>query len=112
MRDRGRKQTSLVKSVQQGQRKRPPVRLRYLLLFLVCLSLYYATRPSVEAPGIKGVSQSLSVVQPGLQMEGQGSAAPEPVVSEFRVKRGDTFYGILKDLGVDDDTSVNRSAQQ
>jgi murein DD-endopeptidase MepM/ murein hydrolase activator NlpD len=104
MRDRGRKQTSLVKSVQQGQRKGPPVRLRYLLLLLICLSLYYATGPSVEAPGIKGVSQSLSIVQPGVQMEDQGPAAPEPVVSEFRVKRGDTFYGILKELGIDDDS--------
>jgi murein DD-endopeptidase MepM/ murein hydrolase activator NlpD len=104
MRDRGRNQTSIVRGVQRGRRRRPPVRLRYLLLLLISVGLFYATRPPAEAPGVQEVSHSSSVIQPGLQTVVPKPVVSEHVVSEFRVKRGDTFYGILKDLGVGDDS--------
>lgn len=104
MRDRGRSQTSIVRGVQAGRRRRPPVRLRYLLLLLISVGLFYATRPPAEAPGVQEISHSSSVIQPDLQTVVPKPVVSEHVVSEFRVKRGDTFYGILKDLGVGDDS--------
>lgn len=102
--DRGRSRTSTIRNAQQERPGRPPVRLRYLLLLLISVGLFYATRPPDEPPGIQGSSQSSTVIQPGLQTVVPKPMVSDPVVSEFRIKRGDTFYGILKDLGIDDDS--------
>ncbi len=83
-------------------RRRPPVRLRFILLLVVAVgSLNFVPSARDRGPG-EGNQFNEQVVSIELDMESMRSEIPEFVTREFRVKKGDTLYGILKDLGVQD----------
>lgn len=89
--------------LNRAVRKRPPVRLRFILLLLLAVgSLKLMTPPESRESGEPGPSQEGKVESAGQGGRSVKPEIPEFVTREFRVKKGDTLYGILKDLGVQD----------
>ncbi len=90
--------------------RRRPVRIRFVFLLLISLGLvgfsYFPGRSEKGLPKPPIVSEKPT---------GPKEAAPSitrPVVSEFKVKKGETFYGILKGLGVSDDSIMTLASKR
>jgi murein DD-endopeptidase MepM/ murein hydrolase activator NlpD len=83
------------------RKRRPLVRLRYLIVLLLCIAMFYISRsPFWYAPDTNSVPGPGSVSIPE-KSESEGEAVEAPVrVETRRVRRGDTLYGIFSDFGL------------
>jgi murein DD-endopeptidase MepM/ murein hydrolase activator NlpD len=84
-------------------RKRPVVRLRFLLAFLLCAVVLYFSRSVFPPVSSIDNIRSPDTVSTTEKVETEVEAVEAPVrVETRRVRRGDTLYGIFRDFGLSD----------
>ncbi len=96
-----------VRVVNSGERRRTPVRIRYLLLLFASMALMWVVTPE-SGSDKSDLPENRSEIAD--EMVPVKSSLDPPIVPEIRVgriKRGDTLYGILRGLGIDDVSIMN-----
>ncbi|MFV1956839.1 MAG: peptidoglycan DD-metalloendopeptidase family protein [bacterium] len=96
-----------VRAANFGVRRRTPVRIRYLLLLLASLALMWVStlKPGLDKSDLPEYRSKITD-----EIVPVKSNLDPPLVPEIRVgriKRGDTLYGILRELGIDDVSIMN-----
>lgn len=93
----------IVVTAGSGRQRKPPVRIRYLLLLAISLGMLCVSTPFRQIPDEKvpppventpTATEEINILPP----------VPVQEVVERKVRRGDTLYGILKGLGIDDES--------
>ena len=90
--------------------RRRPVRPPFVFLLLIGIGLAgfsYLPGRAEKAPPKPPI-----VIEKSISAKEALPLTPPPVVSEFKVKKGETFYGILKGLGVRDGSIMALAAKR
>jgi len=96
----------IVAAAGSGRRKKPAVRVRYLLLLAVSLAMLFVSTPPRQGPdaAIPSIVEKTPTARETTDIQPIDS---EHEVVEKKVRRGDTLYAILKGLGIDEASIMN-----